>query len=225
MLALTLTLVDLAEDLHFRGYTLLRTQPEIEAMTAAASALGAHLNAGWMGRRVLESCGDPAWLPRHTEQLDDDEPLRFFALGCLTPAVEGGATCLYDGRAAAHTLLAQRNDFASVRITYRTKWRPNHATHALVNADAHGPTLRFRSKLETNTVTELPADLTEGEMYGLVESALAEAVVLVHKWRAGDLLVVNNLAMVHARQPFKGTRRMIRFRYDDPHFRTVTLKP
>jgi alpha-ketoglutarate-dependent taurine dioxygenase len=58
-----------------------------------------------------------------------------------------------------------------------------------------------------------------------VEAALTEAVVLVHRWRAGDLLVVDNRAMIHARQPFTGMRRMIRFRYDDPHSQTVTLKP
>lgn len=194
-------------------------------MTQAASALGAHLGASWMGTRVLESEGDTAWLPRHTEQLDDDEPLRYFALGCLTAATERGATCLYDGRAAARALLAQEHDFASVRIEYTTQWRPTQATHPLIVTGAHGPTLRFRSKLETNRVVGLPSGLGEDEMYGLVESALAESVVLVHQWRAGDLLVVNNHAMIHARQPFDGTRRMIRFRYDDPHFHTVTLGP
>jgi hypothetical protein len=225
VLTLTRTLNDLVEDLHIRGYTLIRAEPEPGAITAAAGALGTHLGARWMGSRTLEAKSDPTWLPRHTEQLDDQEPLRFFALGCLTSATEGGATCLFDGRAAARTLLAQQHGFTSVRITYATKWRPTKATHLLIDQGAHGPTLRFRSKLETNSVVGLPADLSEDEMYGLVESALTEAVVLVHQWRAGDLRVVNNRAMIHARQPFNGTRRMIRFRYDDPHYQTVTLNP
>lgn len=221
---LTRTVDDLAEDLHVRGYTLVRAEPEYEAMTEAASTIGVHLGAIWIGARALESEGDSTWLPRHTEQLDDDEPLAYFALGCLMPATEGGATCLYDGRTAARALLSQAHDFTSVRITYTTKWRPTKATHPLINEGSNGPTLRFRSKLETNHVVSLPTGLSEDKMYGLVESALSEAVVLVHQWRAGDLLVVNNRAMIHSRQPFNGTRRMIRFRYDDPHYRTVTLK-
>ncbi|MQM28975.1 TauD/TfdA family dioxygenase [Glycomyces albidus] len=225
MHTLARTLDDLAEDLHIRGYTLIRAEPEAGPMTEAPCALGVHLGARWMGARILEADNDPAWLPRHTEQFDDDEPLRFFALGCLAPAAEGGATCLYDGRAAAHSLLAQEHDFTSVRIEYATKWRPTKATHPLIVMGAHGPALHFRSKLETNNVVGLPSGLGEDEMYGLVESALAEAVVLVHRWRAGDLLVVDNRAMIHARQPFNGTRRMIRFRYDDPHYQTITLKP
>jgi alpha-ketoglutarate-dependent taurine dioxygenase len=222
---LTRTVDDLAEDLHIRGYTVVRTEPDPEDMTETASALGIHLGARWIGSRILEAEGDTAWLPRHTEQLDDAEPLAYFALGCLTPADERGATCLYDGRAAARALLAEDRRFTSVRITYATRWRPTKATHPLIVMGAAGPVLRFRSKLETNSVVGLPPGLGEDEMYGVVESALAEAVVLVHQWRAGDLLVVNNRAMIHARQPFAGTRRMIRFRYDDPHYRTVTLKP
>lgn len=225
MLTLTRTLDDLTDDLRVRGYTLMRAEPDPKAMTEAASALGAHLGARWMGARVLEAESDRAWLPRHTEQLDDSEPLAHFALGCLTPAAEGGATCLYDGRAAARALLAEDPRLTSVRIEYGTKWRPTKAVHPLIVTGADGPTLRFRSKLETNRVAQLPADLNEDNMYGKVEAALAEAIVLAHRWRSGDLLVVDNRAMIHARQPFTGTRRMIRFRYDDPHYQTVTLEP
>jgi hypothetical protein len=225
VLTLTRTLEDLTQDLHVRGYTLLRAEPDAGAMTAAASAVGLYLGARWMGARVLDAESDRAWLPRHTEQLDDPEPLAYFALGCLTPAAEGGATCLYDGRAAARALLNEAPELASVRIEYATRWRPTKATHPLIVNGAHGPTLRFRSNLETNHIAELPSGLSEDEMYGKVEAALAEAVAVAHRWRAGDLLIVDNHAMIHARQPFTGTRRMIRFRYDDPHYQTVTLGP
>jgi alpha-ketoglutarate-dependent taurine dioxygenase len=65
--------------------------------------------------------------------------------------------------------------------------------------------------------------MTEARMYGLVEAALSEAVAVVHRWRPGDLLIVNNRVMIHARQPFVGTRRMVRYRFDDPHHQTVIL--
>jgi alpha-ketoglutarate-dependent taurine dioxygenase len=225
VLTLTRTLDDFTDDLRVRGYTLIRVEPDTEAMTEAASALGVHLGARWIGARVLDAESDTACLPRHTEQLDDPEPLAYFALGCLTPASEGGATCLYDGRAAARALFDEVPEMTSVRIEYATNWRPTRATHPLIVNGADGPALRFRSKLETNRIAEFPARFTEDEMYGKVESALSEATVLVHRWRAGDLLVVDNRAMIHARQPFTGTRRMIRFRYDDPHYQTVTLGP
>jgi hypothetical protein len=121
VLTLNQTLDDLTEDLQVRGYTLIRAESDPDIMTEAASAIGHHLGASWMGVRVLEAESDPSWLPQHTEQLDDDEPLRFLALGCLSPASEGGATCLYDGRVAARALLAESPELAAVRLTYSTR--------------------------------------------------------------------------------------------------------
>jgi alpha-ketoglutarate-dependent taurine dioxygenase len=60
-------------------------------------------------------------------------------------------------------------------------------------------------------------------MYAEVEAVLSDSVAVVHRWRPGDLLVVDNRAMIHAREPFTGTRQMIRYRYDDPHFKTVII--
>ncbi|MEU6247463.1 TauD/TfdA family dioxygenase [Glycomyces sp. NPDC047010] len=220
--------IDLGElllDLDVRGYGLIRAEPDQEAMTMAAARFGAYVGAGWIGVRLLESPGSAAWLPRHTEQLDDPEPLHYFALGCLETASDGGATCLYDGRIAAHALLKLRPELAQVRITYRTEWRPSTATHPLVVHDPqHGAVLRFRSVLETNAVQgPLPLSISEEGLYAAVEAALSEAIAVVHRWRPGDLLIVDNRAMIHSREPFTGTRRMIRFRYDDPNFKTVII--
>lgn len=223
--AATPDLNDLVDDLTIRGYALVRTAPNADALTEAATRFGAHIGATSIGIRSLEGINSPEWLSRHTEQLDDPHPLRYFALGCLEPAFTGGATCLYDGRVAARTLLETHPELASVRITYATSWRPTIATHPLIFEDpTHGPVLRFRSALDTNTVLEPPpAGMSEAVMYGLVEAAIAESITVVHRWRAGDLLIVDNRAMIHARQPFTGTRRMIRYRYDDPHFKSVII--
>ncbi|WP_205325331.1 TauD/TfdA family dioxygenase [Glycomyces sp. YM15] len=220
--------VDLDEivlDLNVRGYALIRSEANPHSLTEAAVRFGAHVGAAWVGVRVLEAHGSQEWLPRHTEQLDDPEPLRYFALGCLSASASGGATCLYDGRIAARALLESRPEMAQVRIAYSTAWRPTSATQPLiVETPEHGLALRFRSALETNTVCgPLPPSLSEAAMYTEVEAALSEAIAVVHRWRPGDLLVVDNRAMIHAREPFTGARRMIRYRYDDPHFRTVII--
>jgi hypothetical protein len=216
---------ELVMDLNVRGYTFIRTEPNPTSMTAAATRFGSHVGAGWVGVRVLEGHGSLEWLPRHTEQLDDAEPLRYFALGCLEASVSGGATCLYDGRIAARALLESHPELTQVRITYSTTWRPTAATHPLIVEDPqHGSTLRFRSAMETNAVWgTLPPSLSETAIYAEVEAAISEAVAVVHRWRPGDLLVVDNRAMIHAREPFAGVRRMIRYRYDDPCFKTVII--
>jgi hypothetical protein len=78
-------------DLDVRGYALLRSETTQHSMTEAAARFGAHVGATCMGVRVLEAHGSSEWLPRHTEQLDDPEPLRYFALGCLDASASGGA--------------------------------------------------------------------------------------------------------------------------------------
>lgn len=225
MLAPARALDDLTENLNIRGYALIRTAPEQDALTTAAIGFGAHIGAQSIGVKVLEGHDSPNWLPRHTENLTDPEPLGYFALGCLQPSTTGGATCLYDGRIAARALISQYPELSKVRITYATHWRPNTATHPpLADDPQYGPALRYRSALETNSLLgPLPSGMTEAGMYDAVEAALTEALVIAHRWRPGDLLIVNNRTMVHSRQPFEGLRRMVRYRYDDPNFQTVII--
>ncbi|QSB06098.1 TauD/TfdA family dioxygenase [Natronoglycomyces albus] len=92
-------------------------------------------------------------------------------------------------------------ELAQVRIAYSTNWRPTSTIHPLIVEDpAHGLTLRFRSGFATNTVCgPLPPSLSEAAMYAEVEAVLSEAVAVVYRWRPGDLLVVDNRAMIHVR--------------------------
>jgi 8-oxo-dGTP diphosphatase len=46
---------------------------------------------------------------------------------------------------------------------------------------------------------------------------VSRSLALIHSWRAGDLLLVDNHTMLQSRAPFAGMRHMLRFRYDDPH--------
>jgi hypothetical protein len=60
-------------------------------------------------------------------------------------------------------------------------------------------------------------------LYRAVDWAVDEALTLVHVWRPGDFLIVNNRFMIHARKPYDGRRVMVRCRYDDPNHKTIQL--
>ncbi|MEV6523993.1 TauD/TfdA family dioxygenase [Longispora sp. NPDC051575] len=218
---------DVREEIALRGFVNLRSAPSAYALTEVAASVGLVTGASSIGVVTLEGEGSPTWLPRHTESLTypETELLQCFALGCLLPSPEGGATCLYDSRQAAKALVAELPDLLGVSMRYwSTIYRNQEATHPLIWDDPdYGRVLRYRSQVHTNTVLNLPQGMTEQQFYQAAERALDGSLVLVHVWRPGDLLLVNNRFMIHTRQPYVGKRTMLRLRYDDPHFRTVEL--
>lgn len=214
-----------ARQLSASGYALIRTRPDDEALMSAARSLGAAIGAHSFGYVHLHAADSPVWLGRHTESLTDSStPLRYFALGCLTPAAEGGQTLLYDGAQAARLLMQQLPEAALVRIRYRSAHRPQSADHPLITVHGpHGWSLRFRSACENNAIIAKPANISDAELYAAVEGAVSASLAHAHWWRAGDLLIVDNHRMIHSRAPFTGPRHMLRVRYDDPIHQTVTL--
>lgn len=211
--------------LELSGFLVLRTAPGEDALMSAACAFGNLVCARSVGVTHLRADGSEVWLGRHTETLTDGAaPIRYFALGCVVPATRGGETLLFDGRKAARLLEASLHDARKVRIRYRSQYRPDVADHSLIVDDKrHGPVLRFRSATGNNEVIAKPPDVSEADLYTAVEDAVSRSVALVHSWRAGELLVVDNRAMLHSRAPFAGLRHMLRFRYDDPLHPTVIL--
>jgi hypothetical protein len=204
--------------LEILGYSVVRTDPGEDALITAASAVGNLIGARSIGVTHLRATGSDALLGRHTETLTDAPvPIRYFALGCLVPAARGGETLLFDGRKAAGLLAASLHGAREVRIRYRSQYRPEVEDHSLIVEDEqHGLVLRFRSATGNNEMIARPAGLSEAGMYAAVEDALSRSLVLTHSWRAGELLLVDNHAMLHSRAPFSGLRHMLRFRYDDP---------
>jgi alpha-ketoglutarate-dependent taurine dioxygenase len=183
------------------------------------------IGARSVGVTHLRATGSDVWLGRHTETLTDAPvPIRYFALGCLVPAACGGETLLFDGRKAARLLADSLHGAREVRIRYRSQYRPEVADHSLIVEDQErGPVLRFRSATEKNEIIAKPADISEADLYAAVEDAVSRSLVLVHSWRAGELLLVDNHTMLHSRAPFAGLRHMLRFRYDDPLHPTVII--
>jgi alpha-ketoglutarate-dependent taurine dioxygenase len=197
---------------------VLRTARGEDELISTASALGNVIGAHTFGVTPLRTTGSGVWLGRHTETLTDAPvPIRYFALGCVVPAAHGGETLLFDGRKAAHILAGSLHGAREIRIRYRSKYRPEHADHYLIVEDEqHGPVLRFRSATENNEMIAKPVSISEADLYAAVEDAVGRSLALIHSWRAGELLLVDNHTMLHSRAPFAGLRHMLRFRYDDP---------
>lgn len=211
--------------LEVLGYSVLRTARGEDALISTASAFGNLIGARSLGVTHLRATGSDVWLGRHTETLTHAPvPIRYFALGCLVPAARGGETLLFDGRKAARLLAGSLHGAREVRIRYRSQYRPEVADHSLIVEDEqHGPVLRFRSASENNEMITKPVDISEADLYAAVEDAVSRSLALIHSWRAGELLLVDNHTMLHSRAPFAGLRHMLRFRYDDPLHPTVII--
>lgn len=227
-LATTLGEIDfdaVSQDLEGLGYAEVSTGGGEDGLMAAVHAVGRQVGAHGFGCMHLRATGSELWLGRHTESLTDGAtPLRYFALGCLVPAEQGGATHLYDGSEAAHILRALYPETREVHIRYRSAYRPEISDHPLiVEHKLYGAVLRYRSASEYNSMITRPTGMSEPDLYAVIENALGASLVHVHTWRAGDLLIVDNHRMLHSRAPFAGLRHMLRVRYDDPVHQTATL--
>lgn len=221
-----INLIDVLEETKIRGYAILRSYASAEAITSLAASVGYAKGADSIGVTTLEGDGDAAWLPAHTESLILGEPvLQCFALGCVETSAVGGATCLYDSRQAAQFLAHTFPEIRGVHIRYRSHAYPGQeATHPLICEDPdYGLVLRYRSRVDTNSVVGIPPTMTEDRLYRAVDWAVDEALTLVHVWRPGDFMIVNNRFMIHSRKPYEGRRVMVRCRYDDPNHKTVQL--
>jgi hypothetical protein len=216
---------EIRNGLEVLGYSVLRTVRGEDALISAACAFGNLIGARSIGVTHLRANGSDVWLGRHTETLTDAPvPIRYFALGCLVPAGRGGETLLFDGRKAARLLARTMDGAREIRIRYRSQYRPEVADHPLIVEDErHGPVLRFRSATGNNEMIAKPAGISQAGLYAAVEDAVTRSLALVHSWRAGELLVVDNHTMLHSRAPFAGLRHMLRFRYDDPLHPTVII--
>jgi TfdA family taurine catabolism dioxygenase TauD len=216
---------EIGTSLEAAGYSVLRTTCGEDALLSAACAFGNWIGARSVGVAHLRAAGSDVWLGRHTETLTDGPvPIRYFALGCLIPAANGGETLLFDGRKAALLLARSLQGAHEVRIRYRSQYRPEAADHSLIVDDKQlGPALRFRSATENNEIIAKPAGISEADLYTAVEDAVSRSLVLAHSWSVGELLLVDNHTMLHSRAPFAGLRHMLRFRYDDPLHPTVII--
>ena len=210
------------------GFGVIESNPDIASLTGSAVEFGRQIGANHIGRLVLQGEGSGEWLLKHTEGIifNEDSLLQYFALGCLEKAATGGRTFIYDARVAASLIDTKYPELADVRTKYiSTVYEGQQSEHSLVTDDEqYGRVLRYRSKASTNIIVAgLPESMSEDDYYETIEVVLDESIIATHQWTPGELVVVNNHITLHSREPYEGPRKMVRFRFDDPNFKTIPV--
>ncbi|MCA9356710.1 TauD/TfdA family dioxygenase [Candidatus Nomurabacteria bacterium] len=207
----------LLENLSKSGWALLQIDEEDEElnykMLSLSILIGQSLGDS-VGYHYLKSSGSNEHLVAHSEGISNqDGIIPYFALCCIKPAESGGETRLFDGRIAAQKVI-NNSKLEGVKIEYSALAYPElKVIYPLVVNDFDG-VLRYRSKVITNKVI-CSGEISEEEMYKLVDQILEESIIVSHNWQRGDILFVNNMITLHDRLPFIGKRVLIRVRYND----------
>ncbi|GGY76792.1 TauD/TfdA family dioxygenase [Streptomyces omiyaensis] len=154
--------------------------------------------------------GDALTLPPHMDRGEGPTPPHVLALLCIRPATEGGASLLASGAALHDRLLA--DDPAALRELYgdfrfgrgpgfdrvRPVFRRDDATLGV----HYNRYWIDRGQGETGT----PHPPARRHALDAADRLLADpAIVLRLPLRRGDLLLVNNDAVLHGRTPFRDT--------------------
>jgi taurine dioxygenase len=119
-----------------------------------------------------------------------------------------------EGKVAIHD--ASRNSAGFLRKGYKevTDVRETvGARHPLVRTDATtGRRALFLGRRPNSYVTGMAVAASEALLDALWEHATQPSFTLCHEWQAGDLLMWNNLGVLHRRDPFDPDTRRIMHR-------------
>lgn len=83
--------------------------------------------------------------------------------------------------------------------------RPGHAEGlniGMPHAPEEPPSWRIR-------IPDIDAALSDEILFGLRATLLSERYAYAHAWREGDMLVLDNYAVLHGREAFEGERRLL----------------
>jgi taurine dioxygenase len=119
-----------------------------------------------------------------------------------------------DGKVAIHD--ASRNSAGLLRKGYREVKDVREtvgARHPLVRTDREtGRKSLFLGRRPNSYIVGLAVTESESLLNALWQHAAQPQFVFCHEWRAGDLLMWNNLAVLHRRDPFDASSRRVMHR-------------
>lgn len=168
-------------------------------------------------KNYLFSRGD---VPFHWDGAFARSTPKFFLFQCVQapPAGNGGETVFCDTTEVIRRAdQATRERWRDVTITYRTDKVEHYGgqvtTPLLATHPATGePVIRYAEPLDPDrylnplflTISGIAAQDADPFMTDLRERLHRPEVCYHHEWRDGDIVVVDNHALVHGRNPFRG---------------------
>lgn len=207
-----------SKELEEKGYSLLKMSGASKDIASeaisACSILGSKLNVDCISFNKLRSTGSGVKLGAHVEGIFNPSGVfPYFALACVIPARVGGETRIFDARSAAQKIM-ENSALSSVLIQYSSLAYPDQKKSYRLVERADVDVLRYRQRADTNSILENKG-MSEDDIYDEIDQVLESCVVLSHRWKEGDILIVNNKITLHDRLPFSGEREMLRVRWND----------
>lgn len=153
----------------------------------------------------------------HSDLIFYHELPKYFSLHCVQPADKGGETFLLDGEEAARILLGTYGGLRDVVLSYQVE-HPDSTRireRPLIGSNCGKDVLIFRDVTPgyENERIEL-VDGTPDELDDILQRTRTvtqdETLLLRTSWRKGDTLIVDNIRMLHGREPYEGDRRLLR---------------
>lgn len=148
----------------------------------------------------------------------------YIVFQCIeAPVDSGGETVFCDAvRVFQEASAADKVLWRSITITYCTEKVAHYGgrvTVPLVSAHPHNglPRLRYAEPLDAGRflnplsveVTALPSEREDEFFEDMRQRLYQPDVCYTHRWREGDLLIVDNHALLHGRRRFRGSRRRL----------------
>lgn len=146
-------------------------------------------------------------VPWHTEGMYLPNLPSYLVFGCVNPGESGGKTLLLDGEKVLTDVLRAFPSLENVQLEYRKENNMGRWPVKGVHPRRQTHTLWFRDD-PTNTRVMGENENTVSAKINAVLASLPPTYA--HAWKEGDILVVDNHRMLHAREAYRGNRLLQR---------------
>jgi len=213
-------LLNMLEKLHRYGFVMVRGVPaEMDAVGDVVERIGPMRRTNWGGIADIKAIPEAYDLTMTTRAIEAhaDNPYRepvpgYVFLQCIVNDVDGGDLLISDGFRVAEVLREQ----APAEFDALTRVRPEFSyvdddtilenSGPLIELDDAGRVRQVRLSNRTEAVAAEDPDLLE--LYYRARRRLTDlvndpAMQLRHAWQPGDLLIMDNYRMLHARSGYQ----------------------
>jgi alpha-ketoglutarate-dependent taurine dioxygenase len=151
-------------------------------------------------------------VPFHNDSLFLCKPPHYILLYCDLAATEGGETLVTRADDASRQLSPALREVLE-RVRVRVRQGDLCFTRSLLTRhplDGSEVLLFWDPGMSTDSSLEVLGETGDTDVVGQLRQLLRGAEVHRHAWRQGDLLILDNFKVLHARTAFSGCRRLRR---------------